>query len=149
MFKNVLRYTSMVAFSFPAPDCFVRIWLPTLIASNLVDDVPVSLYSPSPHPSTPSLLDQSQSPIPSGSSTASVTPTATPDSILRYNGPTLEGLLFGPAGLGGSTKSFSPAEGRAPTEEGDDIGPSPAPEARGVFRQFSLDLSMNSPSPNG
>ncbi|CAM9189634.1 unnamed protein product, partial [Laminaria digitata] len=90
-----------------------------------------------------------RSPIPSGSSTASVTPTATPGSILRYNGPTLEGLLFGPAGLGGSTKSFSPAEGRAPTEEGDDIGPSPAPEARGVHRQFSLDLSMNSPSPNG
>lgn len=66
---------------------------------------------------------------------------------------TLEGLLFGPGGLGNGSggggskkKSAAPAPppvGGGEAGGGDDGDASPAPALRGVRKQFSLDMNVN------
>ncbi|CAM9781535.1 unnamed protein product [Pylaiella littoralis] len=102
------------------------------------------------------VLDNSRASILSPQSTASVPPTASNGTSFVA----LEDLLFGPGGLssGGGSKKSSASPAAAASEVslsregggGGDDDPSPAPPLRiiGPRRQFSLDMSVGSPSAN-
>ncbi|CAN0547601.1 unnamed protein product, partial [Ectocarpus sp. 12 AP-2014] len=92
----------------------------------------------------------------SSPSTAGVTPPPSNGKATATSSPTtLEGLLFGPGGLGNGSggggggckkKSVAPAPppvGGGEAGGGDDDDASPAPALRGVRKQFSLDMNVN------
>ncbi|CAM9330232.1 unnamed protein product [Ectocarpus sp. 8 AP-2014] len=92
----------------------------------------------------------------SSPSTAGVTPPPSNGGVTSSS-TTLEGLLFGPGGLGNGSgsggggggskkKSAAPAPppvGGGEAGGGDDDDASPAPALRGVRKQFSLDMNVN------